>query len=401
MDMEIYKAMCYSLAKAYTTGVRIYQDETPLYYYSSYYIEPDPFGPFLHQITDSDQEAGIITTSLYQFYAFLTLKPGLRLIIGPTRALNEDGKAMDELLATLGVGKDEKNHYVRWLCSAPVIHIERLAWLIVSLMTSIQKRPFPVEKVWKEKPSVSMEESVRMAYTERTMNNLEDMGISQALKQCISWDQMVAACIEEGQTERLREMFSAPPKVHTGNLISDGLHQIKNRGISMASQGATAATQGGVDPYHAFLMADLYTQKLELMQDFSAVEHLIQEMMIDFAEQVEKLKVPNGNRSPFCRMCIQYVSQNVFAAIRLENMARELGYSRSYLCSHFKKEMGISLSHYIQQKKIEEAKKLLQFSDRSLSEIASLLNFSSQSHFQTIFRKSTGVTPLSYRKQTK
>ena len=237
MDMEIYKAMCYSLAKAYTTGVRIYQDETPLYYYSSYYIEPDPFGPFLHQITDSDQEAGIITTSLYQFYAFLTLKPGLRLIIGPTRALNEDGKAMDELLATLGVGKDEKNHYVRWLCSAPVIHIERLAWLIVSLMTSIQKRPFPVEKVWKEKPSVSMEESVRIAYTERTMNNLEDMGIS--------------------------------------------------------------------------------------------------------------------------------------------------------------------LSHYIQQKKIEEAKKLLQFSDRSLSEIASLLNFSSQSHFQTIFRKSTGVTPLSYRKQTK
>lgn len=99
MDVEICKAICYSLAKAYTTGVRLYQDDTLLYYYSLYHIEPDPIGPFLHQITDSGQQTGIITTPLCQFYAFLTLEPGLRLIIGPTRAVKDEGQELDEQLA--------------------------------------------------------------------------------------------------------------------------------------------------------------------------------------------------------------------------------------------------------------------------------------------------------------
>ena len=38
MNMKVYESMCYSLAKAYTTGVRLYQDGTPLYYFSPYCI---------------------------------------------------------------------------------------------------------------------------------------------------------------------------------------------------------------------------------------------------------------------------------------------------------------------------------------------------------------------------
>lgn len=92
MDIEMYKFICYSLAKAYTTPVRLYENEMPVYYYSVYNIEPDPLGPYLHQIMDSGHEVGIITTSIFQFYAFLTLESGLRVIIGPTRALQDAGK---------------------------------------------------------------------------------------------------------------------------------------------------------------------------------------------------------------------------------------------------------------------------------------------------------------------
>ncbi|MCF2679317.1 AraC family transcriptional regulator [Faecalicatena contorta] len=176
---------------------------------------------------------------------------------------------------------------------------------------------------------------------------------------------------------------------------------MKNWGIGMSSCVSRAAIQGGLDPQHAFLMTNLYIQKMELMQDISTVERLVQEMILDFAEQVEKLRLLAGNGSQFCRLCVQYISQNIFSSIRIENMAKELGYNRSYMCSHFTKEMGVTLNQYIQQEKVEEAKRLLQFSDRNLSEIASLLSFSSQSHFQTVFKKMTGETPLLYRKQMK
>lgn len=190
MNMEVYKSMCYSLAKAYTTGVRLYKNELPLYYYSPYNMEPDPVAPFLHQIIHSEHEVGIITTSLYQFYAFMTLKPGLRLIIGPTRALTDTGKEMDELLAILRIGQEEKENYVRWLCSAPLINIERLAWLLVSLVTVLQGRPLSIEDVWMERPPKSSRKEVQTEAIGNRMNNMEDMGISQAIRQSLSWEQL-------------------------------------------------------------------------------------------------------------------------------------------------------------------------------------------------------------------
>lgn len=401
MDIEIGKAICYSISKAYTTGVRLYQNETRLCYYSPYNITPDPLQPFLHQILDSDREAGIITTPLFQFYAFLTLKPELRIIIGPTRALKDNGKAMDELLTMLRIRKEERENYMRWLCSAPVINIGRLAWLLVSLETILKQRIFSVEEVWIDHMPKGDRQSVQIEYDENRMNNVEDMGISQAIRQRYSWEGMIFSYIENGRTEKLREIFTAPPKVYAGNNVYDGLRQMKNRGISMTACASQAAIRGGMDLQQSFLMDELYTQRIELAQELSSLENLIQEMIFDFAEQVEKLHYPVGNKDSFGKMCIQYISRNVFSHIQIENMAKELGYSRPYLCSRFKQEMGITLTQYIQQVKVEEAKRMLQFSDYNLSEIAGLLSFSSQSHFQTVFKKISGLTPLAYQKQVR
>ena len=55
----------------------------------------------------------------------------------------------------------------------------------------------------------------------------------------------------------------------------------------MADSVSKAAIRGGLDVQQAFLTMELYIQKLELMQDCPTVERLFQEMVIDFAEQVE------------------------------------------------------------------------------------------------------------------
>ena len=57
----------------------------------------------------------------------------------------------------------------------------------------------------------------------------------------------------------------------------------------------------------------------------------------------------------------------------------------------------MTLYAYIQQKKTEEAKRLLRFTDQSISLIALHLGFSSQSHFTRVFRQMTGKTPGEFR----
>jgi AraC-like DNA-binding protein len=65
----------------------------------------------------------------------------------------------------------------------------------------------------------------------------------------------------------------------------------------------------------------------------------------------------------------------------------------------FKKEVGITVSEYIQQTKIDEVKKLLAYSKTPISEICSLLNFNDQSYFTKVFKKVVGITPKQYRER--
>lgn len=398
MDMDICAAWCRSLAKAYSTGVRLYQGEEPGYYYSVYHLHPDPVGPYVHQILNCRAEAGVITTPSYQFYGFLTVEPGLRVILGPTRPLQDSGRALDELMALLSVPPDERENYARALRSAPVISADRLAWLLAALVTALTGRAFPVEEVWMDIRPESGQTAVRAGYVRQRLDSADDVNQRELVRQSYAWECMVTSFIEEGQPDQLRELFSAPPRVAAGQMAQDGLRQMKNMGICTATGASRAAIRGGLDPQEAFQMSDLYIQKLELMGHVAAIEQLIQEMMIDFAQQVERLRRPAAGDSRFFRLCAQYVSQNIFAPIRAEEMARELGYSRAYLCTQFKREAGVSLNQYVQREKAAEAKRLLRFTDQELSAIAALLGYSSQSHFQTAFKQVVGETPMAYRR---
>ena len=48
-------------------------------------------------------------------------------------------------------------------------------------------------------------------------------------------------------------------------------------------------------------------------------------------------------------------------------------------------------------KKLDAAKNLLMFTEHSSLEIANYLNFSSESHFISVFKKSTGLTPKKFK----
>ena len=57
----------------------------------------------------------------------------------------------------------------------------------------------------------------------------------------------------------------------------------------------------------------------------------------------------------------------------------------------------MTISAYVQQEKVREAKRLLKGSSYSIVEISEALAFSSQSYFCAVFKKITGMTPESYR----
>ena len=84
--------------------------------------------------------------------------------------------------------------------------------------------------------------------------------------------------------------------------------------------------------------------------------------------------------------------------ITLEDIEKKLYLSKSYIIHLFSKEFGTTPKQYIMQKRIEAAKVLLRGSRSELSDIAEQLGFSSVQHFSSSFKKHTGKTPDSFRR---
>ena len=95
--------------------------------------------------------------------------------------------------------------------------------------------------------------------------------------------------------------------------------------------------------------------------------------------------------------CVDYIYAHIKERITIQDLADYTGLSTNYLSRVFKQNLGVSISDYIRQQKIEKATHLLKYSEQSIIDIANYLSFSSQSHFIQIFEGFIGMTPKKYR----
>lgn len=71
--------------------------------------------------------------------------------------------------------------------------------------------------------------------------------------------------------------------------------------------------------------------------------------------------------------------------------------SISNISHFFKKNVGVTISQYIEQIKLDKAKELLENTDSKVSEIAQFLRYNNSTVFIEMFKKYEGVTPGGYR----
>lgn len=96
------------------------------------------------------------------------------------------------------------------------------------------------------------------------------------------------------------------------------------------------------------------------------------------------------------RKAIRYIQQHLYETCRLQDVASAVKIHPNYLSSLFKKEIGVSLTHYVRDRKINEAKSMFREEDYSESEIAEMLGFRSLSYFSKVFRQVNSCSPREF-----
>jgi AraC-like DNA-binding protein len=107
------------------------------------------------------------------------------------------------------------------------------------------------------------------------------------------------------------------------------------------------------------------------------------------------------NTEDFVKKAKFIMLQNLTQNIDIEQIADELmvGYSR--FRKEFKKYTGMSPLHYHNDLRLQESRKMLAFTEKSIKQIAIDLGYESDFYFSRLFKAKTGNSPTQYRKACK
>jgi AraC-like DNA-binding protein len=83
--------------------------------------------------------------------------------------------------------------------------------------------------------------------------------------------------------------------------------------------------------------------------------------------------------------------------ITVEAVTKELGYTRQYVSGRFHRLTGRLLSHFLKEKRLEKAARLLKTGKLRISQIARRCGFDSENYFRQQFRERFGMSPRQFR----
>ncbi len=96
-----------------------------------------------------------------------------------------------------------------------------------------------------------------------------------------------------------------------------------------------------------------------------------------------------------------YIDSNLEFDISVTQISEIFHYNKAYLGRMFKKENNLTVAEYINLRRVEAAKELLQNSDRTVIDIANKVGFNTVTYFNKVFKKAVHLSPIQYRAQTK
>lgn len=231
-------------------------------------------------------------------------------------------------------------------------------------------------------------------YRSEFINHESEFGHRMLESELSFYDAIATGNIEFVEENCRRNDFGNPEGM--GTLSDNPVQNLRYHFVITVAMITRYCVHAGIEQEKAYSLSDYYIQKMDRCKTIAEISRLHDTMCMDITRQMLELRNSQVLSKPIV-LCIDYIYSHIHSRITVSDLSEELGLSESYLSKLFHSEMGIPISQYILNLKIEKAKNLLQYSEYSVVDIANYLSFSSQSHFIQVFKKYTGMTPHKYR----
>ena len=395
IDLEY---LCRMIGNLAGIPVRIYRDKEQTFFYSVVDFPADPIAPYLDNVFAITEHIGYFTTPYFNYYGIVRTDRHT-IVIGPSRRTPMTDHDLRELAFACNLEFAQVEAFsaaMRTLVQMPLGSLVQIL-CTMNYMLNGEKRSLEDITIY-DFEQINFEALIQNEHFDRHYEKQTEYEPRET-HNTLTLEQTLMQMIEKGDVSALCEWLSHAPSVRGGVIANDALRQLKNTFIVTATLASRAAIKGGMDTEDALSLSDDYIRKCELMGGVESIVNLQYHMVLDYTRRVERVRL-GKNPSKLLLQVSNYVQHNLSRPVDVDDLAKTLFISRTHLAWRFKQETGMTLTDFILGEKIEEAKRLLRYSEKSLTLIADYLGFSSQSHFTRIFKKYSGKTPKEYRENS-
>lgn len=389
-----YRYLCEVIGNLSGIPIRCFADDKQQFFHSMTPLPKDPIELYRDRIWAIREHVGYFVTPLFHYYGVVNTGT-VKLVIGPTCQIPNSRQALRDLAFQADVSAEDIEDFVQAIHSITPMPLESLLQMLCAVNYVLNGEKLQIGDIAiyeSEQHNLNVEAQER-----RMRNTFEEEPLAES-HNTYSVEQTLMSIIRKGDSAALQQWAARAPAVKSGVLAGDQLRQLRNTFIVSATLASRSAIAGGVDVNEAFSMSDAYIQRCETFNSPDKIMNLSYHMMLEFTSRVERIRA-GRHTSRLATQVAGYVHRHLSEPISTEAIAKELYMSRTHLSARFRKETGETLTGFIAKEKTEEAKRLLRYTNKSMTAISNYLGFSSPGHFSNAFKKHVGITPSDYREK--
>ncbi len=391
MKLSDFEYICDCIANVSDIPIRLYESGRFDSAFRMHHLHPDPLLLYLEELLSKKENISYYITPYLQYFGIINHKE-FTIILGPVGHCNLNRQEEHDYAFLLGISHQEFRLLLKDMNTINTIPLENFLYMLLLINFYLNGERLDLS-------ALSLYDSVQKfsLFSPEEDRRDEEYKEAKTFHNSLDYERQMLEYITAGDTDSLSLFLKKNAHGGVGKVARHYLRQSKNIFITSITLVSRAAVKGGLPEDEAMSLSDYYIQYCEDLFDTDSITALQYRMVMDFTGRVNKLK-ETPLLTPLIHEVLRYIKLNLYNSLDGTIIAKEVHMSRSALCLRFKKEMNESLAGYIQNQRIEKAMSLLSYTDKPLSEISSFLCFSSQSHFQNVFKKVTGMTPFEYRK---
>ena len=180
-----------------------------------------------------------------------------------------------------------------------------------------------------------------------------------------------------------------------GELASDAPKYFYVHFVGEWRDGEGVLSRGGEFEYAELLP---HIMKLDAL---SHGDYTYTERTALFFEILSKLYRASAREDTLAVKIKRFIDERYLEFSSLDDLCREMHYSKNYLINAFKAEYGMTPIEYLNDVKIRRAMYLLEVTSRSIDEIAEESGFNHYSHFYRLFTRKNSLSPFEWRQKVR